>query len=338
MRHTVMRRSDSPLVSLCLVLLASSALAADPVPHTDTVTRVIPFDGVLAVQGGEYGEQAVDMAFTLYDAPEGGDPLWTEEWSRAEGRPVPIERGRFTVNLGTHEAIEDTIYAGGTVHLGVRVKYPDTGEWTALAGRQRINPVPFSLWTARATDFDVAEDAYIAGSLNVGTDANVQDLEVKGDANLGQVLSLDADGASGDGGRAMYQGDGDQLIINTNDEVGFSGGTRIKSDLTVGTEAEHRNTTLYGDLVVNGTLTAPTCRLCFNYHVSGWAAFVCARMEPGFQSLLRWFRPRSSGRPQPHFGMVFLCDDGADESGGGNMLPDGTVCEDLEDPCGQAIE
>ncbi|MFN3196962.1 MAG: hypothetical protein ACE366_00910 [Bradymonadia bacterium] len=210
---------------------------------TENIARVVPYDGVLDLDGAGYNG-LVDVIFTLYDASSGGDVVWTETWSAADGRAINITGGRFTVNLGAYESIEAAIADGGQLYLGMQIKLPEANAYTALRGRQRLNPVPYALWSAQASNLAVGGDARVGGDLNVDGNTNAGRLNLQtlwvdqGNDNparalefLNNHLYLGRDGAFGDGLRVAVPG-------------------RFERTLRV-----DGNTTLVGDLNVNRTIS-----------------------------------------------------------------------------------
>lgn len=215
------------------VFLAAALCAAAPAwadndgdAATENIARVVPYDGVLDLDGAGYNG-LVDVIFTLYDASDAGNVVWTETWSSAEGRAVTITGGRFSVNLGTYEDIEPAIADAGQLYLGLQVKLPESDDYTALSGRQRLNPVPYALWGARASNLEVGGAANVGGDVNVGGVINVPRL------NTGGVY---IDQGGGDYRRALsflnnslYIGVGDSF----GDGVRFSSNVRLDRVLRV---------------------------------------------------------------------------------------------------------
>lgn len=157
-------RLKTPLYALGLAcLMTGSAFAGDTVP------RVVPYDGVLDLDGNGFSGD-VDLRFRLHSAAENGEVLWTETWDADAGTAsVTITGGRFSVNLGTHESIEPIIASGTEVYLSLKVRLADdAGNYTTLNGRQRLNPVPFALWSSSGNDLAISgvlttEDLSVTG-------------------------------------------------------------------------------------------------------------------------------------------------------------------------------
>ena len=193
-----MRRDNLRLVlttSTCTAIVVSAltfgvqALAnLDDDPATDSLPRVVPYEGVLDLDGAPFSG-FMDMRFTFFDAPSAGNAVWTETWSQGEGRPIQVFGGKFGAALGTFDdgglrALEDVIADAGPVYLAIEVKRTEEGDeaWVGLSGRQRLNPVPYALWSAKAADLTVAGSATVGGTLAVEGAANIDGaLAVGGD-------------------------------------------------------------------------------------------------------------------------------------------------------------
>lgn len=159
-------------------------------PATDNIQRVVPYDGVLDLDGAGYNG-LVDVIFTLYDSADGGEAVWTETWSADEERAITITGGRFSVNLGTFEDIETVIADAGQVYLGLQIKLPEAEAYTTLSGRQRLNPVPYALWGAQASNLTVAGDARFEGPATAVSGLTVrQGLTLTGGATMGGTASF----------------------------------------------------------------------------------------------------------------------------------------------------
>lgn len=127
---------------------------ADGDPATDGVPRVIPYQGVLELDGAPYNGD-VEIIFTLHPASSGAATLWTETQS------VSVYNGTFSVSLGTVAPIAATLLAADSLWIGLNV------DGVAMANRQRITPVPYALWSAQSSDFTVARDARVERNLSV---------------------------------------------------------------------------------------------------------------------------------------------------------------------------
>jgi hypothetical protein len=113
--------------------VANTARALPPVQEGVT----IPYPGSLADEAGQpVADGAYDFVFALYEAQNGGEPLWTE---MQEG--IAVRDGTFTALLGSVNAIPADVLSGETRWLEVAVRGPEEDEFTTLAPRQELNAV-----------------------------------------------------------------------------------------------------------------------------------------------------------------------------------------------------
>jgi hypothetical protein len=114
------------ILALAIVALALPAAAAVP--------GQVDFQGLLLDSGGQKVNGAVDLVFTLYDAPTGGTALWTESHP-----DVQVSDGVYGVTLGTTTPLTPTILGSGNVHLQISVD----GE--TLTPRRQLLAVPYAV-------------------------------------------------------------------------------------------------------------------------------------------------------------------------------------------------
>lgn len=153
------RRILRPLLVLAMLSTAfvagvSVSVLADGNPATDGVPRVIPYQGVLELDGQPFNGE-VSIGFSIYAASSGGAPLWSEE------RTVSVYNGTFAVSLGSITPIAATLLAADSLWVGITV------DGLEMTNRQNITPVPYALWSAQSSDLTVARDASIARNLSV---------------------------------------------------------------------------------------------------------------------------------------------------------------------------
>ena len=198
------RRVSSALGWLVLgvVMALGFTALADGDPTTDTVPRVLPYQGTLEQNGQPIhavGDNALAMRFSLYDGLEGEEAVYIQDLS------VEVFAGRFTANigpLGTNAngdttSIIEVIQAADDLHLGMTLlgDVDDPEDDIALSNRQRIHASPYSMWTTSATSLDVAVDLEVGNNIVVGNDANVvNDLDVGNSLSVGNAINL-PDGA-----------------------------------------------------------------------------------------------------------------------------------------------
>lgn len=174
--------------------LAGSALLGGPAradgdPSSETVPRVIPYRGTLRTGSTVYTGEA-ELRFTLRDATD--VIRWSEERSSSTLGPVVVDEGRFGVELGAVVPIEATLRAADALRLGIEVRAPWSDEWVALDGEQALAPVLWALWTASATDFDVAGALSVAGTTTLsGGGFRVDGAATLGTLDVGGALRVD---------------------------------------------------------------------------------------------------------------------------------------------------
>jgi len=112
--------------ALAILLLAPPLGAAVP--------GQVDFQGLLLDAAGEKVNGAVDLTFRLYDAPFGGNLLWTETHP-----DLQVTDGVYGVTLGLITPLTQEVLAGGNVHLEIQVD----GE--TLTPRRQLLAVPYAI-------------------------------------------------------------------------------------------------------------------------------------------------------------------------------------------------
>lgn len=153
--------------------LVPLAHAAPPV--ADSVPRVVPYEGQLALDG-EAVHGDVAMRFSVHDttAPDGA-ALWSVAHDQSCTNAaqthckIAVRAGQFSVLLGQHDQ-------GGTTLAGVIATSRDVclridvqesgGSWVPLGGCQRFAAAPFALWSAGGAN------PTITGNLTVNGDVS----------------------------------------------------------------------------------------------------------------------------------------------------------------------
>lgn len=98
-------------------------------------SETIPYSGSLTDQAGQLAaDGAYQFRFTLYTYERGGEPLWTE---LQEG--VIVQKGGFSVLLGSVNPLPKAALDGGARWLEVEVRGPGEKEFTALSPRQELS-------------------------------------------------------------------------------------------------------------------------------------------------------------------------------------------------------
>jgi hypothetical protein len=127
-------KSKFPAIIICaLSVLAVLAAAAFAVP------QVINYQGELSDSSGNPVNGDVSVVFAIYNAPAGGDVLWSET------QTVTVADGVFNVLLGVQNALSADVFDHGDTYLGVKV---DTD--AEMSPRQLLASVPYAFAAEKA--------------------------------------------------------------------------------------------------------------------------------------------------------------------------------------------
>ena len=134
-------------ILLVLVLIATQSVWARSMQSTTaTSTSTISYQGRLADTGGEPLTGLYNMEFRIYDAPDGGVPLWEEFWTG--GNSVQVSDGLFNVMLGSIEtSLAAAIEGHDELYLGITV-----GTDSEMTPRVQLGSVPFSMQALTVPD------------------------------------------------------------------------------------------------------------------------------------------------------------------------------------------
>ncbi|NJL06112.1 MAG: hypothetical protein HC911_14655 [Chloroflexaceae bacterium] len=168
------------LLVATLLLGASSVGALPLLQSTPTSTGTIAYQGRLADASGTPLTNSYPMTFRLYEAVQGGTPLWTEQWTGPNS--VQVSDGLFNVMLGSLEPIDVAmITAHDTLWLGITVGNDDE-----MAPRVQLGTVPFAMQALTVPDGSVTTAKLADGS--VGSSALANGAVTK--AKLGSDVTL----------------------------------------------------------------------------------------------------------------------------------------------------
>lgn len=150
------------LVILGLILAFSSLIYAD-------VPRMINYQGKITTPAGALIDTTVQMVFKIYDAATDGGVLWTETQPG-----VVVEKGVFSVLLGSGNPIPDSVFDGNVRYLGVKV-----GADPEMTPRKAIVSVGYAFtdcdWTIDGNDI-----YRLNGDVGIGTANPISKLTVQG--------------------------------------------------------------------------------------------------------------------------------------------------------------
>ncbi len=154
-----------------LAVLAAALVSAAFADSRSQIPLTMNYQGVLVDSGGEVVPDGIySVSFSLYEADEGGSPVWTET------QDVDVSKGIFSVVLGAATNLD--IPFNTQYWLGVSVQSEPE-----LAPRAPLTSTPYAfqaLSVSGYTNFFPAE-----GKVGIGTAAPVERLDVNGAVRLG---------------------------------------------------------------------------------------------------------------------------------------------------------
>jgi cytoskeletal protein CcmA (bactofilin family) len=235
------------------VLVVAVTAVADGDPSTDQVPRIIPYNGMLELDGvpvNLVGDAAPFLRFELTDGAA-GPVVFTQQ------AQVQVYGGRFTVLLGPTGTggvrLDDVVADADDLFVRITLlgEVGTAADDIVLAGSQRVLMSPFAMWATDATDFAVARDLAVARNTTLGGT-----LAITGDASLGRDLfvarNIDAVGEVEAGtlqvdGASTLTGAVEAGTLQVDGASTLTGAVSASSTLTVA-----GNTTLNGILTVRG--------------------------------------------------------------------------------------
>lgn len=124
------------IISLFLFSLGGHHSTAQTTTDT-SVPEVIAFDGFLMdAEGSIIPDGEYLIVFSLYDQPDGGEPLWTEVQNK-----VKVINGGFSTYLGDERGSENfSSLFDKQLYIGIKLGYDEE-----LNPRVKLLPVPFSM-------------------------------------------------------------------------------------------------------------------------------------------------------------------------------------------------
>ncbi|MGB2696395.1 MAG: hypothetical protein WBD28_00890 [Candidatus Zixiibacteriota bacterium] len=147
-----MKSATIVFLGLLILIFAFSTLTYAGVP------QMINYQGKLTTPAGALIDDTLSIVFTIYDAATGGTALWTETQAT-----VVVEKGIFSVLLGSVNLIPDTVFTGDVGYLGVKVEADPE-----MTPRKEMVSVAYAYLTGSDGDWTVYGDSVYRLSGNVG--------------------------------------------------------------------------------------------------------------------------------------------------------------------------
>lgn len=176
------------LAGLTLIFAFSSLAYAD-------VPQMINYQGKITTPTGALVDTTIGMTFTIYDDSTGGNVLWTETQPS-----IAVEKGIFSVLLGSVNSIPDSVFDGNVRYLGVNVgadpemtprkqivsvgyayksEYSDTAEYAQVA-------VSDGDWKPDTSGINIYR---LTGNVGIGTAYPAEKLDVAGNIHASGTIS-----------------------------------------------------------------------------------------------------------------------------------------------------
>ena len=147
--------------------------------QAQTYPHPVSLQGLLLGADGNPLAGNYDLTFRIYDAPEGGSPLWTETHNS-----VLVSDGLYNVSLGLNPNLPPDLFTGLLRYLEVSV------EGEVLRPRVTLQAVPIAYAAKTLTD----------GALQAGSNVTIT-------RQQGGALRIDATGGGGGGGLSSVASD-----------------------------------------------------------------------------------------------------------------------------------
>ena len=163
-------------VGLAFIFVSSSLIYAD-------VPQMINYQGKITTPAGALIDTSVQMIFTIYDDSTSGNTLWADTLSS-----VAVEKGVFSVLLGSGNPIPDSVFDGDIRYLGTKV-----GTDAEMSPRKAMVSVAYAYRTGGDGDWTVSgNDLYRRdGNVGIGTDNPLTSLYVYRDTNAFVGISIE---------------------------------------------------------------------------------------------------------------------------------------------------
>jgi len=153
-------------------------------------TRTLPYAGQLTYSGETAVDGAYDFIFSLYDAPEAGNLLWSEQQVG-----VAVSGGNFSTDLGVTAALPDSLFENQGIWLEVSLRGPGEADFTTMSPRQDFTPLatdaltcPHSHFGASWSGTGAGDGLYLINS-TTGTNDGLHVVSYNTDTNHGAIYA-----------------------------------------------------------------------------------------------------------------------------------------------------
>lgn len=279
---------------------AGVAEAGDGVPGTSnqfTTGYTIPYEGFLMLDNAPMtGLQRLRIELW-------GDASSTasSQLLYAETQDVNLYSGQFTLSVGTGTRVSGTtveaaVKDGDKLYLALQVE-DGSNTFIPLSGRQAIEPVPFSAWTANASDMTVAGDLTVLGNA-VLTSGSIGASEIATNAVGASEIAANAVGASEIASNAVGTAEVANNSLTANDIAANAIGPselNVPSLFTAIEESVDANASRYvtvsssstnGVTVASDTITVPTSGSIFASATCSYRCYNCvSRLVEGYMGI-----------------------------------------------------
>lgn len=222
------------------------------------INTQIPFQGTLTTASSTpVTDGAYDMVFRLYDTASGGSSLWTGTYTTANGNPVRVTDGIFSVLLGSGAGndISGVNFDSADLYLGITVESD-----SEMTPRQRFGAAPYAFNADTVDGLHASAFAQLGSNatfVNATTTNLIVDTVVVNDNFTITGALADSSASVGVGGYVLQTtGAGVRWVATSTLGISGGGGT-FGADINV-TELASED---FGDFTCNGT----TCTLDSSY-------------------------------------------------------------------------
>ncbi|MFA5029951.1 MAG: tail fiber domain-containing protein [Patescibacteria group bacterium] len=126
------------------------------------INKQINYQGKIAnSSGNNLTDGNYSFKFELYDAPDAGTLLWSEEWKTGSGAgPVQLVDSVFSVALGTSTALTSSLFANDNLYLQVYLDADSNGVYEeTFSPRKRITASPYAFNSDTLDGYDATTTA-----------------------------------------------------------------------------------------------------------------------------------------------------------------------------------